>query len=160
MVAGIDPKLPEHKAFAAVNLAMSGPGALMQRKLGALDNFANLPDTLPPAEGGLFDTVGRLTGDNPTELRGQVTKYVSSLRSETDASETGDENQDTKQGKEQGKAPPPKLPTIRNKLADFITDNPTTDVDLVRRSSSPAHQTRCQNLAQSIRTSSPRSGTR
>ena len=66
VVAGISPQpkdvpgentVDHHKAFAAVNTAMSGPEALMQRKFGALGNIADLPETLPPAKGGLFDAV-------------------------------------------------------------------------------------------------------
>ena len=115
VVAGISPQpkdvpgentVDHHKAFAAVNTAMSGPEALMQRKFGALGNIADLPETLPPAKGGLFDAVAGPRGDS-AELRQRVTKFVSSLTSST---------ADTR---------------VSTKLADFITDHPTTDGDLV-----------------------------
>ena len=48
VVAGIDPANPGHKAFAAVNMAMYGPEALMQRTFGGLNHFANLASTSPP----------------------------------------------------------------------------------------------------------------
>ena len=116
VVAGISPQpkkspaektLDHHKAFAAVNTAMSGPEALMQRTFGALKNIGELPETLPPAKGGLFDTLASPMTGTPAELRRRVTHFVSSL-----TSSAGDTR-------------------ISKKLADFITDHPTTNGDLV-----------------------------
>ena len=78
----------------------------MQRTFGGLNHFANLAST-SPAPGGLFDAAQHLVGADSTELRRDVTEYVSSLSSSTAHAK------------------------IRGDLADFITDHPTTNGDLV-----------------------------
>ncbi|MFB9600261.1 toxin glutamine deamidase domain-containing protein [Saccharothrix longispora] len=117
VIAGLDQRSRIVKAVAGVNTAMSGPEASMQRRFAAMNNIANLPSTLPPAPNGLYDAVGKVRDVDPAQLRDDVTGYVSSLQA----------TPVTGPGKETSEA----QVEIRKQLANFITDNPTTNGDLV-----------------------------
>ncbi|PSL54620.1 papain fold toxin 1 (glutamine deamidase) of polymorphic toxin system [Saccharothrix carnea] len=117
VTAGLDQSSRIVKTAAGVNTAMSGPEASMQRRFGAMNNIANLPSTRPPAPNGLYDAVGKAQGVDPAQLRDDVTGYVASLSADP--------------GKGPGKKAAEAEVEIREQLADFITDHPTTNGDLV-----------------------------
>lgn len=114
VVAGIDEGNLTSKAAAAVNLAMSGPDASIQRKFASLkdlatrtfrgDKDADLYTPPPPASGGLYDAVAHARGGSAGTFRADLTSYFAG-------------------------------PDGKGRLADlanYVTDHPTTDGDLIK----------------------------
>ncbi|KAA0096638.1 hypothetical protein CIW49_18335 [Mycolicibacterium sp. P1-18] len=114
VVVGIDQGNHIAKGVAAVNVAMSSPEASIQRKFASLNNLvaqefsdgmgSSLYAAPPPAHGGLFHAVGDARGESASSIRQALTSHFA------------------------GKV----APKVLTDLANFVTENPTTDGDLVR----------------------------
>ncbi|GAS97987.1 uncharacterized protein RMCC_4952 [Mycolicibacterium canariasense] len=114
VIAGIDQRQQTAKGVAAVNVAMSGPEASVQRKFASLNDFVSHDFSdengssryaaPPPAHGGLFHAVAAARGVSGASLRQGLTAHFAGPRGKKALTD----------------------------LANFITDHPTTDGDLVR----------------------------